>query len=208
MSTANGITTLIKGSLGPLLYRRGKNGDQIVVPRARRDKKSSLQVEQRRRFRLLVSIASRLYLQHLKPFFLYSRHHYTAIDAFISLNNSPWYESSTVPYVRLFMLPTVRPPQLTVITINSPRSGKLTWWLPVRAPLLPSDILHIIVLQSPAGAVFWNGDGVALSAGEWVFPAYFCSGKKTVLFVHYVTRIVAGNVTLMSNSRSDYYSLW
>lgn len=68
-----GITGSPRGRIGKLYARQRRDGSTILVPRARHDKRSPAQIEQRRRFRLISSYVKLIYLSHLKRLYKSSR---------------------------------------------------------------------------------------------------------------------------------------
>jgi len=62
-----GITSPLVGPGGPFYVRFFKNGDYIIVPRARADRKSPSQLEQRRRLAQYTRFASKVHLPIIKP---------------------------------------------------------------------------------------------------------------------------------------------
>lgn len=98
----NGVIWPPLGCVGPNLFRKHRTRGVIVVPRYRRDRHSPEQLEQRRRFRRLTKIASRLYLPLFRQFRMKKKRGMTEISRFVKLNMPAYFEWNGMPHVHLW----------------------------------------------------------------------------------------------------------
>lgn len=102
MLIRSGILGPLTGKCGTHYVRRLKSGALIIVPRARKDKNSALQREQRRRLSILASIGSKIWQPCLKWYSDHNVYKIPTIAKFYEWSEPYWYEYKGVPTPRLF----------------------------------------------------------------------------------------------------------
>ena len=101
MQSPSGILSPLIGPLGPYYVRKKKNGDLIVVPRARTDAKTQGQLEYRRRFTLVTKLLSKLYLPMIKPYTWRSTWRVHPFAQATDLSLTDYFERQGLPLLRL-----------------------------------------------------------------------------------------------------------
>jgi hypothetical protein len=172
MATGNPLSGSLSGPLGPLLFRHKKRGGTVVVPRYRHDARTALQLEQRRRFRLVTKIASKIYLQTIKPYQLSLELCGAGISIFTDTNMSGYEEVHAIPSIVLSRgeLPAV----VDMWVAYRQQSGELWlyWDVAANPGYGGSDVVRVVSVASNQLRV-WASDAIPFSQGFCpLWPAY------------------------------------
>lgn len=140
-----GLFSPPSGGFSNVKFHPSRASGALVLPRYHRDAKSPAQIEMRRRFRILISIVSRIYLSHVKPCRIWYGVQYPCHCVVMDINLHSYYEWQSLPYVWLF-----------------PSRVRRDFWC---SPFYDSvhDVLYFVWAGDPG----WIPDGTEVL--QWVF---------------------------------------
>lgn len=168
MQMYSGILGPLIGPLGPMYVRKLANGDLIIVPRYRTDKKSPAQLEYRRRLSIMAKIASKIYLFCLKPFKNLYPHESVLIAEFCKLNMQSMF---AIPnWWQFRILPVNVPPDSLCSFERDFISGGINMVVPYvfAEDVLPGDLIYCVVLYGLDPSIFMIK--VNYVGGEMLIP--------------------------------------
>ncbi len=201
----SGILGPITGPIGPVTSRL-KLGGYDLEPRFRfPDRKTPAQLEQRRRFSNVMYYGSRYYRQFLKPFFVKPYSEYTALAEFVKINIPRYYEVWNFPslqglpnqlgwFRRVWLDHVYDPPNITVYFHAHPDEFPL-----------PTDIIHIAVIDPATKQVYINDYGNYFQEAYWRTGIPFLSLGSQLALVSLIERPQGSSISLISGILDSFW---
>lgn len=165
----NGILGKWRGKIGNLSRHYSPYGTSWQDDRYWYDKRSDLQLEMRRRFKLIVPILSKLYLPFLKPYYKYPRSFTTALDVAAGLTLDNWYENEGIPALRLFKTYYPTFPNVFVFAEGPGNPMYVTWEFGPQYYWEDCDFIRCVVIQSYPGLKISVSAPIPYAANRYPF---------------------------------------
>lgn len=194
MQSPSGLLGPLIGPLGPMYVRKKKNGDLIIVPRARTDAKTPSQLEYRRRLTYLSKIASKIYLFVLKPFKTFFNFDSTIVADFCKLNMSA---AAWIPeYYFLRLLPRNFPVDELCSFRRDSGTGVVNAIIPYdyAEHVLPGDVIYVVVFWGTGPRLFM-GKFTATAGVQWIpCPGIDFTSRTLIFYSALLVRSAGGGL--------------